>query len=139
MGDPAGIGAEVTARALDDDWVYQKCKPFVVGSTSAMGEALGMIDSSASARTAHSIEEVEGRPGAIDVLDLENLDFGAIEYGKVSPAAGKASVGYKPGTLVTDRPGTWVTHWVKMGGIPLGGACVALESDEPRRGTNTIH
>ena len=28
MGDPAGIGAEVTARALQDDWVYQKCRPF---------------------------------------------------------------------------------------------------------------
>jgi len=104
MGDPAGIGAEVTARALDDDWVYQKCKPFVVGSTSAMGEALGLIDSSASARTAHSIEEVEGRPGAIDVLDLENLDFGAIEYGKVSPAAGKASVEWilKAGELAAE-------------------------------------
>ena len=65
MGDPAGIGAEVTARALDDDWVYQKCRPFVVGSTSAMSEALSLIDSSARAQTAHSIDEVEGRPGPV--------------------------------------------------------------------------
>ena len=92
MGDPAGIGAEVTARALQDDWVYQKCRPFVVGSTAAMTAALSLIGSAANAHATQAIDEIEGRPGTVDVLDLENLDFGSIEYGKVSPVAGKASV-----------------------------------------------
>ena len=48
MGDAAGIGAEVTAKALQDDWVYEKCRPFVVGSAAAMNSALELIGASGS-------------------------------------------------------------------------------------------
>ncbi len=104
MGDPAGIGAEVTARALQDDWVYRKCRPFVVGSAAAMSAALSLIDSAASARATHDIDDVEGRLGTVDVLDLENLDFASIKYGELSPVAGKASVEWilKAGELAAE-------------------------------------
>ena len=92
MGDAAGIGAEVTARALQDSWVYEKCRPFVVGSVAAMDDALRLINASGRTRVAHQVDEVQGEFGTIDVLDLENLDFSALEYGKVSPIAGQASV-----------------------------------------------
>ena len=45
MGDPAGIGAEVTAKALMDETIHAKCRPFVVGNTSAINNALGFIGS----------------------------------------------------------------------------------------------
>ena len=92
MGDPAGIGPEVTAKALLDGTVYQKCRPFVVGSAAAMDDALRLIEAPVGTRVAHSLEEVSGQAGSIDVLDLENLDFAAIACGQVSPLAGKASV-----------------------------------------------
>lgn len=92
MGDAAGIGAEVTAKALQDEWVYEKCRPFVVGSTAAMNSALELIGASGSARTVHDIGDVDGSHGSIDVLDLENLDWGQISYGELSPVAGRASV-----------------------------------------------
>lgn len=93
MGDPAGIGAEVTAKALQDDWVYEKCRPFVVGSAAAMGAALALIGADGGgARAVHDVADVRGRRGTIDVLDLENLDFSQIAYGEVSAAAGRASV-----------------------------------------------
>ena len=92
MGDPAGIGAEVTAKALQDDWVYEKCRPFVVGSAAAMSAALDLIGADGRANAVHDIADVSGRRGAIDVLDLENLDFSQIEYGAVSADAGRASV-----------------------------------------------
>jgi 4-hydroxythreonine-4-phosphate dehydrogenase len=92
MGDPAGIGPEVTARALQDERVYKNCRPFVIGSAAAMDDALRLIEAPVSTRVAHSLDDVMGRPGAIDVLDMENLDYGAITYGQVSAAAGKASV-----------------------------------------------
>ena len=92
MGDPAGIGAEVTAKALQDDWVYEKCRPFVVGSAAAMSAALDLIGADGRACAVHDLADVSGRRGAIDVLDLENLDFSQIEYGAVSADAGRASV-----------------------------------------------
>ena len=92
MGDPAGIGAEVTAKALQDDWVYEKCRPFVVGSAAAMSAALDLIGADGRANAVHDLADASGRRGAIDVLDLENLDFSQIEYGAVSADAGRASV-----------------------------------------------
>ena len=92
MGDPAGIGAEVTAKALQDERVYEKCRPFVVGSAAAMSAALGLIGADGGARAVHDAADVIGRRGTIDVLDMENLDFSRIEYGEVSAAAGRASV-----------------------------------------------
>ena len=92
MGDPAGIGAEVTAKALQDPWVYEKCRPFVVGNAASMNSALDLIGGSGRARLVHDLSDVVGRHGAVDVLDIENLDFDEVEYGVVSPIAGKASV-----------------------------------------------
>ena len=92
MGDPAGIGPEVTAKALMDQRVYDKCRPVVIGDQAAMDEAHRLIGATASTHLAHSLEEVWGRPGTVDVLELENLDYGDIVVGQVSAAAGRASV-----------------------------------------------
>ena len=92
MGDPAGIGAEVTAKALQDPWVYEKCRPFVVGNAASMNSALDLIGGSSRARVVHDVSDVAGEHGEVDVLDMENLDFDQVEYGVISPIAGKASV-----------------------------------------------
>ncbi len=92
MGDPAGIGAEVTARALLGGWASEKCRPFVIGSAAAFDEALRLAKATVAARVAHTVDEVVGRPGVVDVLELQNLDYGGIASGRVSAEAGKASV-----------------------------------------------
>ena len=75
MGDPAGIGAEVTAKALQDDSIYEKCRPFVVGNVSAIDHAIEIAGLDASGRVTHELEDVAGEPGVIDVMDPENLDY----------------------------------------------------------------
>ena len=103
MGDPAGIGPEVTAKALEEKQVYAKCRPVVIGSTAAIDEAHRLIGSDSSTRTAHSLDEVVGDHGTVDVLDLENLSYDSIEKGRVSAEAGRASVEWvlKAGELAT--------------------------------------
>ena len=88
MGDPAGIGAEVTAKALMDESIHAKCRPFVVGNASAMSNALGFIGNGAATHLVHSLDEVIGDAGAIDVLDIENLDFDSIAIGELSADGG---------------------------------------------------
>ena len=92
MGDPAGIGPEVTAKALRDRRIYEKCRPFVVGSAAAMEDARRLIGDTGRTNLARSLDEVKGEPGTVDVLDLANLDYAGIPRGEVSAAAGAAAV-----------------------------------------------
>ena len=94
MGDPSGVGSEVTVKTLLDKGIYAKCNPFVVGNTAAINSAINMINASDNIK-AHlitSVDQISGEYGIIDVLDIDNLEFGDIEYGTLSPIAGKASV-----------------------------------------------
>ncbi|MDA1189013.1 MAG: 4-hydroxythreonine-4-phosphate dehydrogenase PdxA [Chloroflexi bacterium] len=92
MGDPAGVGPEVTAKAIVDKDVLARTRPFVVGSAAALDVALQQSGSKAKTRVAHAFEDLSWDNGAVAVLDLENLDYASIQPGKLSAQAGKASV-----------------------------------------------
>ena len=53
---------------------------------------MALAGANRTARVVHSPEDARGDYGAIEVLDLENLDYAAIGYGQLSPVAGKAAV-----------------------------------------------
>ena len=92
MGDAAGIGPEVTAKTLIDPAMYEKCRPFVVGNTDAMNDALRLIKSDLKAVKLQTLEDVDGNYGQVEVLDLNNLDYSAITYGQLSEQSGNATV-----------------------------------------------
>ena len=92
MGDAAGIGPEVTAKALLEESIYSKCRPFVVGNVDAMNDALRIISSNIVASAHSDLSTIKGQYGEIDVLDLDNLNFKEIKYGEISPLCGRASV-----------------------------------------------
>ena len=104
MGDPAGIGAEVTVKALREASVYDKCRPFVVGNAAAMRAASDMAGGGMVTRVVHSVDDVRGDAGGVDVLDIENLDYDSIETGRVSEAAGRAAIEWvlEAGNLAKD-------------------------------------
>lgn len=94
MGDPAGVGPEVTARALTRQEVWECCRPLVVGDAGVMRKAAASV---AALLEIHAIADpVEARfdPAAPDVLDLANVDLATLEPGRVSAAAGRAAVEY---------------------------------------------
>ena len=92
MGDPAGIGPEVTAKALMDRRVYNRCRPVVIGSPAAIEDAARRSGSPATVRAVRSLDEVRSEPGTVEVLDVGHLDYGALATGQVSAEAGRASV-----------------------------------------------
>lgn len=92
MGDPCGIGPEVTAKALADGDMYDSCHPVVIGTRAVMEEALRLIKGHLSCRVVSSPIEATGQPGVIDLLDLENLDVRKMAPGRLSPEAGRASM-----------------------------------------------
>ena len=92
MGDAAGIGPEVTAKTLVDPAIYKKCRPFVVGNTDAMSDALRLIKSDLKAVKSQTLEDISGEFGQIEVLDLNNLNYSAITHGQISEESGNATV-----------------------------------------------
>jgi 4-hydroxythreonine-4-phosphate dehydrogenase len=104
MGDPAGIGAEVTAKALMANNIYEKCRPFVIGNLAAMDDACHKIGKGNSTNLVQNIDDVRGDADTVDVLDIGNLDYGDINTGKISSIAGKAAVEWvlKAGELARD-------------------------------------
>ena len=43
MGDPAGIGPEITVRALNRKETYEKCRPVVTGDAAIMQQAVQLL------------------------------------------------------------------------------------------------
>jgi len=92
MGDPCGIGPEVVAKALAQQDVRDSCLPLVIGNLSAMNNAVALVKPSLRVKAAQRPEDVDPSPETISVMDPRNLDREDIVMGRVSAAAGKASM-----------------------------------------------
>ncbi len=94
VGDPAGIGPEITAKALALPEIYDLCRPLIVGEAGMMSEAIRFSGLDLKVRPVSSPKEGTYQFGTMDVLDLKNIDAGSIRYKKVSADTGKASFEY---------------------------------------------
>jgi len=94
MGDPAGIGPEVVAKALAQDEVWEVCRPLVVGDADTLSRAAALVDPASTGLTLHAITHVERarfERATPDVFDLGAVDVD-VAPGRVSAAAGQAAV-----------------------------------------------
>ena len=92
MGDPAGVGPEISVKALAKSEVYGYCRPLVVGSPVIMERAKGFVGMPEIAiHEIKSVSEAKFECGTIDVLDpgLEGME--QVVPGKVSALAGDAA------------------------------------------------
>ncbi len=94
LGDPAGIGPEIIAKTLADPETYRMCRPLVVGEGHAMRMGLEVARLSLKINPVTEPGEAGFRHGAIDLIDLKNLDPSRIEMGKPAAMTGAASVEY---------------------------------------------
>lgn len=95
MGDPAGIGPEITVKALRRESVYQSCRPLVIGDCAVLEEAGRAVG--AEGLLLHPVRRAsEGAfcPGTVDVLDMGLAAPGDYPVGEVSARAGAAAFGY---------------------------------------------
>ena len=94
LGDPVGIGPEVTAKALARPDLWRNVRPFVVGSPGVLDKAFALIDSPLRACEVESPADdpPSGRVGVISPYDDAGLDD--LPYGAISPRAGAAAVAW---------------------------------------------
>ncbi len=91
MGDPAGIGPEVTLKAVATDRVHEAAKVVVLGDYDHLTGLADRLDIDVDLRRVDSIDAVTaGRP--VDVIDFDNVtDF---EYGDLRAENGRVSLEY---------------------------------------------
>ena len=94
IGDPAGVGPEVTVKALDRRDLYEVCRPLVTGDPGVVRtncQSLGI-----SATVAEVSDPAEGayQSGVIDVLPAGENIPGPFPTGRIDPRCGLAAVEY---------------------------------------------
>ena len=112
MGDPAGIGPEIIVKALGHASVHEQSRPLVIGERRAMAAALRITGSSLRMRVVDDPAATGAEPGALDVIDLANIDIESVGRSKVTPEVGRAAYQYLERATeyaLADRVGAIVT------------------------------
>jgi len=91
MGDPAGIGPEIGAKAMARKQIYSLCNPLIVGDANAMKQAVQIADVDINVRSIPEVSKAKFEYGTIDVFDLKNVEIAQLEHGKLSAMAGNAA------------------------------------------------
>jgi 4-phospho-D-threonate 3-dehydrogenase / 4-phospho-D-erythronate 3-dehydrogenase len=105
MGDPAGVGPEIIARAAAEPAVRATSRPVVIGAASAMGEALALIGSPLALHAVRRVADCRWADGTLEVLDLANVDMATLPRAEVSAAAGRAAYAYIERAVALARAG----------------------------------
>lgn len=91
MGDPSGIGPEVTVKALAHKEIYDICRPVIVGNAAVVRMAAAYSGVNLKVREVSSVEEAVYDYGTIDVLNQDTVDTGTLKMGEVSAQGGNAA------------------------------------------------
>jgi 4-hydroxythreonine-4-phosphate dehydrogenase len=93
MGDPSGIGPEISVKALGQTEVYKISRPFIIGDAGIMERAAreAVKRSDIEIHPVSSVAECLFEPGTIDVYDLRNIETAKLKIGAVDAASGEAA------------------------------------------------
>ena len=99
LGDPAGIGPEIVAKtfhawATDGAAVAasDRPRPLVIGPLWAVHEGCAVAGVALRVRAVSSVDDTQGDPGTVDVLDIGHAKANDQQIGRVSAACGRAAV-----------------------------------------------
>ncbi|GGA90982.1 4-hydroxythreonine-4-phosphate dehydrogenase PdxA [Ornithinibacillus halotolerans] len=136
MGDPAGIGPEITAKALNNKEIYDMCKPLVVGDLRVLEKAIQIVEKDLQVNVIASPEEGLYEYGTIDLIDLQNINMDELEYGVVQAQCGRAAYEYVETSVTLAKTGSVQAlattpinkESLKAAGVPYIGHTEMLES-----------
>ena len=94
VGDPCGIGPEITAKALSNAEIYDMCCPVAISDADVMRQAVEIAKVNLKINSVENLEDCKYEYGTIDVLNIKNVDVEQIEFGKVTKMGGEASFQY---------------------------------------------
>jgi 4-hydroxythreonine-4-phosphate dehydrogenase len=92
MGDAAGIGPEIIARAWPE--LNALCRPIVVGDVGRLRWAFSLLGMEAKVHAVENASELEPTRDLVPCLQGSREDVSQVAPGRVSAAAGKAAYDY---------------------------------------------
>ena len=94
VGDPGGIGPEITAKALSQRDIYKSCCPLVVADAGIVADVLRFTGFSFKLRKIANPQEGLFEHGTMDILHIPNMEIDRLRYKEVTPEQGQASFEY---------------------------------------------
>jgi len=94
VGDPCGIGPEITAKALSLPEIYDKCNPVAISDADVMRQAVKIANVDLKINPVEKLADCKYELGTIDVFNLKNVDVEKIQFGKVTNLGGESSFQY---------------------------------------------
>jgi len=94
LGDVAGVGPEVVARAWAGDVLRSLARPFVVGDPETMRRAVALVGGRQVVRPIEAPEEAEPTGGVIPCLLATTRDLSGVRPGVVDAGAGGAAADF---------------------------------------------
>jgi 4-hydroxythreonine-4-phosphate dehydrogenase len=91
MGDVAGIGPEVIARAWSEPSLRAIARPFVVGRHEVLERAVACVGTQARVEVIRRPEEAAECSGTIPCLDVDTADLPAVKPGCIDARAGRGA------------------------------------------------
>ena len=93
VGDPAGIGPEITVKCLREGGIYDRVKPVVYADRAILEQTLKTLALDMDLNPVANPAEGRYEPGCIDYIDCDVLR-GPIAYGQISAEGGQAGYAY---------------------------------------------
>jgi len=93
MGDPAGIGPEIIAKAFANTAFMRDHAAFVVGDSRHLERAAQITGAAVRVRPITDPAQAQLTPGVIDVLDVTTLPSD-LHFGRLNAEAGRAAFEY---------------------------------------------
>jgi len=94
MGDAAGIGPEISCKALTKIYIYDKCNPLILGDAKVIDKIISICKLNLAVNPVKGLKECKFTKGTVDILDFNDIDLKRFEFGVVSKMCGKAAVRY---------------------------------------------
>lgn len=94
IGDPAGIGCEVSLKAAANPAIAARCAPVLVGDAGLIERCNTELGIGAPLRIVDAARDLAFGGAAVEVLHVPGLDGDAFRFGAVSAANGRALLAY---------------------------------------------
>ena len=94
MGDPAGIGPEITVKSFLNKDILNDSNIVVVGDRNVIERALEITGVELKVNVIESVKDAKFETDTIDLIDMKNVNMDEFEFGEIQAQCGQAAFDY---------------------------------------------